>query len=65
MREAIAADIFQIYHINGADNPADILSKHWGYQQIWQVLKPILFWKGNTADLIEEEYNESDQDEGE
>jgi len=32
-------------------NPADILSKHWGYQQIWPVLKPILFWQGDTMTI--------------
>ena len=34
--------------INGSINPADILSKHWGYAQIWQQLKPLLFWYGET-----------------
>ena len=33
VREAIAAGIFQLYHINGCDNPSDVLSKHWGYSQ--------------------------------
>ncbi len=26
-------------------NLADILSKHWGYQQIWGNLRQVLFWK--------------------
>jgi len=38
-------------HIAGDMNPADILSKHWGYQQIWPVLKPILFWQGDTMTI--------------
>jgi hypothetical protein len=42
-------------HIPGPINPADILSKHWGYQQVWPTLKPIMFWKGDTADLLEED----------
>jgi hypothetical protein len=37
-----------------ADNPADILSKHWVYQAIDPILKLILFFLGNTADLIQE-----------
>jgi hypothetical protein len=53
VREAIAAKVIAFYHIRSEANPADILSKHWGYQQVWQVLQPILFWKGDTADLIE------------
>jgi hypothetical protein len=38
----------------GADNPADILSKHWAYQVVYLILKPLLFFLGNTADLIQE-----------
>ena len=36
-------------------NPADMISKHWGYQQIWKyALQPLLFWKGDPSDLIED-----------
>jgi hypothetical protein len=31
VREAIASGILGFYFLPGADNPADILSKHWGY----------------------------------
>jgi Reverse transcriptase (RNA-dependent DNA polymerase) len=34
VREAIAAGILGFYFLQGDDNPADILSKHWGYTQI-------------------------------
>ena len=34
-------------------NPADILSKHWGYQQVWKLLKPLLFWQGDTLDILD------------
>ena len=54
VREAIASNMIQFHHIPGSMNPADILSKHWGYSQIWDVLKPILFWEGDTADLIKQ-----------
>ena len=54
VREAIASKVLQFHHIPGIINPADILSKHWGYSNIWNVLKPILFWEGDTADLIDE-----------
>jgi hypothetical protein len=37
------------YHIPGSNNPADILSKHWGYSQVWDQLKTLLFWKGDTG----------------
>ena len=52
VRESIASKITTFIYILGEINPADILSKHWGYSQIWSVLKPILFWEGDTADLI-------------
>ena len=38
-----------MYHIPGSCNPADILSKHWGYSQVWDQLKTLLFWKGDTG----------------
>ena len=50
VREAIVAGILTFHHINGKDNPADILSKHWAFPDVWPVLRPILFWKGNTAE---------------
>ena len=34
---------------DGKTNPADILSKHWEFPQIWPLLKPLLFWTGETA----------------
>ena len=37
-------------------NPADILSKHWGYSQIWPTLRPVLFWMGDTAELLDERH---------
>ena len=57
VREAIASGMLQFMHIPGSDNPADILSKAWGYQQVWGLLKPLLFWEGDTADLIEDDSN--------
>ncbi len=45
---AIAAGCVVLAHVNGDDDPADILSKHWEFQQIWSQLQPLLFWKGDT-----------------
>ena len=52
MREAIAAGIMTFRYVPGSDNPADILTKHWGYQQIWGLQQPLLFWQGDTMDLV-------------
>ena len=52
VREAIASNMLEFYHIDGGDNPADILSKHWGYNQVWKnILRPLLHFPGNTADM--------------
>ena len=52
-REAIAAGILRFYHVRGTDNPTDILSKHWTIASVWKVLKPLLFWQGDTAVLAD------------
>ena len=49
VREMIAAGIMAFIHIPGVTNPADILSKHWAHHQVWDVLKPLLFWQGDTS----------------
>ena len=43
------------HHIRGEVNPADILSKHWAHHAVWRQLQAILFWKGDTADLLDKE----------
>ena len=53
VREMIAAKILGYYWIDGKNNPADIVSNHWGYPQVWHTLKSLLFYSGNTADLLE------------
>ena len=55
VREAVAAGEIRFAHINGEHNPADVLSKHWGYQAVWPLLRPILFWKGDTMDIVEKD----------
>jgi hypothetical protein len=51
VRETIAAGIVSFHFIPGHLNPADILSKHWGYSQVWNRLKALLFWHGDTANI--------------
>jgi hypothetical protein len=53
----IAAKILGYYWIDGNLNPADIVSKHWGYQQMWHLLKTFLFYGGNSLDLVQESQN--------
>ena len=53
VRDAIAAGVTAYYHVSGADNPADILSKHWDLPSVWKSLKAILLWPKDTA-LLEQ-----------
>jgi hypothetical protein len=51
VRKAIAAGYIQYFHVPGKTNPADVLSKHWGYSDMWLTLQPFLFSKGDTATI--------------
>ena len=48
-KEAIAAKYISFHWKVCKSNPADILSKHWEFGTVWPMLKPILFWRGETA----------------
>jgi hypothetical protein len=39
------------YFIPGDLNPADIISKHWGYSQVWIRLKALFFWVDDKDDI--------------
>ena len=47
--EAIASKFVNFTFLDGKYNLVDIMSKHWGYQQVWTMLNPILFLYGDTA----------------
>ena len=49
VREVIPAIFISFHWKDGKSNPADILSKHWEFATVWPMLKPILFWRGETA----------------
>lgn len=51
-REAVASGMVRLAHLPSELNPSDILSKHWGYRQVWRMLQAVLFWRGDTADLL-------------
>jgi hypothetical protein len=55
VREALAAKIINFIHIMGEKNPADILSKHCGYPQMWPHVQPLLFWLGIPKETNDEE----------
>ena len=57
VRSAVAANIFSFSHLPGDINPADILSKHWGFQQVKRQLKAMLFKAGDTMEIDDDEHN--------
>jgi hypothetical protein len=58
-REAVASKAVDFQFIPGHLNPADILSKHWGYQQVWaSAIHPMLFWTGDTTTALFEGYEQ-------
>ena len=65
VRKAAANKIIGFHHIPGESrNPADVLSKHWGYQQAWKLLKPVLFWQGDTMDVreLDDKHNKNESE---
>ena len=54
-REAVASKMVAFHHIGGDQNPADILSKHWAHHSVYPMLRPLLFYQGDTIDLLEEQ----------
>ena len=54
-REAIASGMVIFSHIPSGINVADILSKHWGHSQVYPMLQPLLFYEGDTMNLITED----------
>jgi len=52
VREAIASKMVIFHHINGDINPADILSKHWAYSQVWPILRLALFYRGDPYNSL-------------
>jgi hypothetical protein len=53
VRKAMASGMISFIHIGGKANPADALSKHWGFASVWPVLKPLLYWKGTTQECTD------------
>ena len=52
VREAIASGMVVFYHMPGEINPSDVLSKHWGYTELWPRIKALLFCPGDTTNIV-------------
>ena len=51
VRQVVASGMLSFTHCKGENNPADLMSKHWGFSQVWTQLNALFFWRGDTADL--------------
>ena len=50
VREALATGEYVYSFVNGKYNPSDVLSKHWCHNDVYPILRPILFMSGNVFD---------------
>jgi len=49
--DAFASGVISLAFIPDAIKPDDIVTKKWGYNQVKNKLKVLLFWKGNNEDI--------------
>jgi hypothetical protein len=47
----IAAKILGYHLIDGKKNQADVVRKHWWHQKVWNLLKPLLLFSGDTESI--------------
>lgn len=66
VRWAVAAGIIKFVKIDGTENIADVLTKYLPYCDAMPLLKPVLFWRGDTAiaSVKEETKSESSPRDG-
>ena len=36
------------------NNPADVVSKHWEQAQVWHLIRPLLFYSGETTEILDD-----------
>jgi hypothetical protein len=58
VREAVTSKNVTIFHLLGEYNPADILSKHWAYALVRRTMNALLFARGDTWNLLDDECGE-------
>ena len=49
VRAAIATGMMQFCHVSGKENAADVMTEFLPYAVFWPLIKPILFWRGETT----------------
>ena len=64
VREAIAARVIAYYHVRSQANVSDMLSKHWGYVETWPLLRTLMFWRGDTINIVHDDKSSSSSRRG-
>jgi hypothetical protein len=47
----VAAKIIKFVKVSGVENVADVLTKFLPYSTAWELIKPVLFWRGDTLEI--------------
>ena len=55
VRSAIAAKVMYFCYVPSQENIADVLTKFLPFPKFWHLIRPFLFWKGDTADIPADE----------
>ena len=56
VRNIIAAKYINLQHLRSQFSIADVVSKHWSYQSVYEgFLKPAFYFEGDTGHLFEED----------
>ena len=53
VREAISAKVLYFLHVEGKNNPSDIMTKFLNWSKFWPLIQPLLFWKDETIKGID------------
>jgi hypothetical protein len=48
VRAAVSTGMMVFCHVSGKENPADTMTKFLPYAVFWPLIRPILFWRGET-----------------
>ena len=55
VRSMIARGFIALTHTNSGDNLADVVTKHWSYNTVKNLLKPVFYHSGDTNDLYDDD----------
>ena len=55
VRSMVARGFIALHHLKSANNLADILTKHWSHNSVYNLLRPIFHHSGNTASLYKDD----------